>query len=149
MTTIDQLDQNVHNLYAIRTQLVAETNQQFRLEEAPSVAAHTYIQNINVQPTHLDLLLGYIPAATPWAHFMPPKKFNETRKNPFTFAKIAPSLQDTEEEGGLFAALLGVSCKTEEEENQKKSILEGFKVINKLNSWLGEIIGRIGQFLQG
>jgi hypothetical protein len=149
MTTIDQLDQSIHDLYAIRTQLVAETKKQFHLEEAPSVAAATYIQNISIQPSHLDLLLGYIPSATPWAYFSPPKRFNEMRKTPFTFGRIAPSLEDIDEESELFSRVEGQECDDQEEEKKKESILETFKMIHQLRSWAGEIIGKMGQFLQG
>ena len=35
------------------------------------------------------------------------------------------------------------------EEEEKATLQKCFKQVDKLNSWLGFIVGRIGQFLQG
>lgn len=149
MTTIDKLDISVYNLYAMRTRMIEQINQQMHLQEAASIPPQTHILSTQVQLTELDLLLGVVPLATPWAYFFPPKAFGSVRRSPFSFSRIAPSLKDTGEQGEAYAVLMEVSCDTPEEEKEKRLIAACFKEISKLNTWLGFIIGRIGQFLQG
>lgn len=149
MATIDKLDLSVYNLYAVRTRLVEQINQQMHLEEAASIPPQTQVVMTQIQLTELDILLGVVPMHTPWAYFFPPKRFTSNRRSPFTFSRIAPSLKDTDEQGEAYAALQSLSCKDKEEETEKGVILSCFKEISKLNNWLGFIIGRVGQFLQG
>lgn len=149
MTTIDKLDISVYNLYAVRTRLLEQINQQLHLEEAATIPPQTHVLTTQIQLSELDLLLGVVPMHTPWAYFFPPKRFRTVRRSPFSFSRIAPSLKDTGEQGDAFAALVAIPCETPEEEEEKGVILTCFKEINKLNNWLGFIVGRIGQFLQG
>lgn len=148
-TTIDKLDISVYNLYAIRTRMIEQINQQFRLDEATSIPPQTQVINTYVQLSEIDLLLGIIPLNAPWAYFYPPKQFRAKRRSPFTFSRIAPSLLSTDEGGEEYNTLFSIPCETPEEEKERNAIASCFKEISKLNNWLGFIIGRIGQFLQG
>lgn len=149
MATIDKLDISVYNSYAVRTRLIEQINQQLHLEEAATIPPQTSVITTQIQLSEIDLLLGVVPMQTPWAYFFPPKRFNSVRKSPFTFAKVAPSIKDTGEQGEAFAALAALPCHTPEEESEKGIIMLCFKELNKLNNWLGFIVGRVGQFLQG
>lgn len=149
MATIDKLDISVYNMYAVRTRMIEQINQQLHLEEAATIPPQTNVIITQIQLSEIDLLLGVVPMMTPWAYFFPPKRFNTVRKSPFTFARVAPSIKDTGEQGEAFAALVALPCDTKEEEVEKGIILTCFKELSKLNSWLGFIVGRIGQFLQG
>lgn len=150
MATIDQLDISVYNLYAIRTQMIEQINQQFHLEESASIPPQTHIENIYLpQISELDLLLGIIPMHTPWAYFFPPKRFQTIRRSPFSFSRVAPSLKAIDEGEEEYEALMAISCDDPEEEKERAIIANCFKQMSKINNWLGFIIGRIGQFLQG
>lgn len=149
MPTIDKLDIDVYNLYAIRSKMVEQINQQYHLEEAGSIPPQTHIVNANIQLSELELLLGKYARHTPWAYFFPPRKFYTQRRSPFAFYRIAPTLGTLEEQEEDFATLQSIQCDTVEEEKEKDAIVSCFKVISKLNGWLSFIIGRVGQFLQG
>lgn len=148
MATIDKLDISVYNMYAVRTRMIEQINQQLHLEEASSIPAQISVVNTYAQLSEVDLLLGIVPSFSPWALFQPPKRFKTTRRSPFTFSRIAPTLK-TDEDGEEFENLMSTDCENEEEEKEKKTIAACFKEISKLNNWLGFIVGRIGQFLQG
>jgi hypothetical protein len=149
MATIDKLDISVYNMYAVRTRMIEQINQQFRLEEASSIPPQTQIMDVSVRMTELDILLGVVPLLTPWAYFFPPKQFRRIRRSPFSFSRLAPSIQLTDEGSENYEALFMVSCTTPEEKQEQKILANCFKELSKLNSWLSFIIGRIGQFLQG
>lgn len=149
MPTIDKLDIDVYNLYAIRTKMVEQINQQYHLEQAGSIPPQTHIVSANIQLSELELLLGIMTMHTPWAYFFPPKKFYTQRRSPFAFHRIAPSMGTFEEQEEDFALLQSIPCENNEEEKEKEAIISCFKVVSKLNGWLSFIIGRIGQFLQG
>ncbi len=150
MATIDKLDMSVYNLYAIRTKMIEQINQQFRLEESSSIPPQTQFIDIYPKLSELDILLGIVPLATPWAYFFPPKKFRSVRKSPFSFARITPSLFSSEaEQNELLNLLEEVDCPDDEEKENKKKIGACLKQLDQINSWLGFIRGRIGQFLQG
>lgn len=149
MATIDQLDLSVYNLYAVRTRMVEQINQQFHLEEAASIPPQIQVVNTLAQLTEIDMLLGAVPMLTPWAYFFPPKRFRTLRRSPFSFARIAPSLNSTEEGSEEYLALINTTCETPEEEKEKSILASCFKQVSTLNNWLGFIVGRIGQFLQG
>jgi len=149
MATIDKLDLSVYNLYAIRTMMVEQTNQKMHLDQAASIPPQTMVVNSSIKLTELDLLLGIVPLHTPWAYFYPPAKFALIRRSPFSFSRVAPSFgslsdQDNEEE-----LLESISCSTDQEESEKSAIRNCFKQIGQINRWMGYIVGRIGQFLQG
>jgi hypothetical protein len=149
MATIDKLDMNVYNLYAIRTMMVEQTNQKMRLDQASTIPPQTLIVNNYAKLTELDLLLGIVPLHTPWAYFLPPEKFGLTRRTPFAFSRVAPSfgsLSDQEKEEEL---LESIPCSTPQEETEKSAIRNCFKQIGQINRWMGYIVGRVGQFLQG
>lgn len=150
MTTIDNLDISVYNLYAIRTKMIEQTNQQLRLEEAANIPPHTLVIDLYPKMTELDILLGVVPLHTPWAYFFPPKTKNEgMRRSPFAFFRVAPTLGSLEDQANQFETIEKTSCKNAEEQREKDIIKECFAQIEKINGWLGFIMGRIGQFLQG
>ena len=149
MATIDKLDLSIYNLYAIRTQMVEQINQQLQLDKDSSIPPQTLIMNISPKLTELDLLLGIVPMFTPWAYFYPPKRFRSVRRSPFAFFRVAPSLGSLADQDREEALLDSVPCRTLEEEKEKAMIKNCFKQVGQINRWLGHIIGRVGQFLQG
>jgi Family of unknown function (DUF5399) len=149
MTTIDQLDLSVYNLYAMRTKLVEQVNSQLRLEEASSIPPQTLVLDIYPKLTELDILLGIVPLNTPWAYFFPPKHFNALRRSPFAFYRVVPSMGSFKDQEEDEQNLNDTEAETEDEKEEKEVLKKCFKQIDKLNSWLGFIVGRIGQFLQG
>jgi hypothetical protein len=149
MTTIDKLDISVYNLYAIRTRLVEQINEEYHLEEASTIPPQTQVMNVYAQLTELDLLLGLAAFNTPWAYFFPPKLFRIKRRSPFSFSRVIPSIDSTDEGGDEYNALFSIACSTPEEEKERSTLAACFKEISKLNNWLSFIIGRVGQFLQG
>ncbi len=149
MATIDQLDISVYNLYALRTRMLEQINNELRLNEAASIPPQTAIVDYYPKMTELDLLLGVAPVVTPWAYFYAPKQDNTLRRSPFAFYRIVPTLgsadKQDEDEGNLESYV----CESEEEEGEKKTIVKCLGQIRKINDWLGFILGRVGQFLQG
>lgn len=149
MTTIDKLDISVYNLYAVRTRMIEQINQQMQLDKASSIPPQIQILDFYPKLTELDLLLGVVPMHTPWAYFYPPKQFRRVRRSPFAFFRVAPSIGSLEEQEMAERHLESVECKTPEEESEKQAIKGCFKQMGEINRWLGHIIGRVGQFLQG
>jgi hypothetical protein len=149
MATIDKLDLSVYNLYAIRTKMVEQINQQLQLDKAASIPPQTLVMDMYPKLTELDILLGIVPLHTPWAYFYPPKKYGYVRRSPFAFFRVAPSLGSLEDQEKGEALLDSFECKTPEEAKEKAAIKSCFKQIDQINRWLGYIIGRVGQFLQG
>lgn len=149
MATIDKLDLSVYNLYAVRTRMIEQINQQLRLDQAGSIPPQIQILDIYPKLTELDLLLGIVPLATPWAYFFPPPSFKIRRRSPFGFARILPSLGSQEDQDRDEQRLASVECHSPEEEQERQSIQGCFAQISKINEWLGHIVGRVGQFLQG
>lgn len=149
MATIDKLDISVYNLYAVRTRMIEQINEQLHLEEASSIPPQTQIVSTQIKLTELDLLLGVVPLLTPWAYFFPPKQFRTLRRSPFAFSYVAPSLGPTQEQETTLAKLLGKKCQNPEEEKEKNALVNCYKQIGKINNWLSFIVGRVGQFLQG
>ncbi len=149
MTTIDKLDISVNNTYAIRTKMIENFNQQMRLSQAASIPPQTLVVNIYPKLTEMDLLLGIVPYLTPWAYFFPPKKFRFLRRSSFAFYRVAPTLGTLEEQEETEERLAALETQTPEEKLEKEIIQSCFKQLNKINSWLGFIVGRVGQFLQG
>lgn len=153
MTTIDKLDISIYIQYARRTQMVEEINQQYRFYEAASIPPQTLLLDVYPKPSELELLLGVVPAHTPWAYFYPPRLFKYQRRSPFAFHRIVPTFgstdKDEDEEQKKQHMLEQMICDSQEEEQEKKALLDCFKQIDKINSWLSYIVGRVGQFLQG
>ena len=149
MTTIDKLDLSVYNLYAIRTRMLEQINQQFRLDQASSIPPQTQVLDISPKMTEIDLLMGIVPVQSPWAFFFPPKDLRYVRRSPFAFHRIVPSLGTDEEEQADRDTLAKIICKDEEEEMEKAALTRCLEQIEKINSWMSFIIGRVGQFLQG
>jgi len=148
-STIDQLDLSVYNLYAIRTKMLEQIDQQLSFKSAASIPPQTQLVDIYPRMTELDILLGIVPLHAPWAYFYPPRKLRDLRRSPFAFYRIIPTLGSDQEQEESESALAAIICETPEEEQEKVAIKNCFKQINKINDWLGFIIGRIGQFLQG
>lgn len=149
MATIDKLDMSVYNLYAVRTKMIEQINQQMQLDKAGSIPPQTLVQDLYPKLTELDILLGIVPLFTPWAYFYPPKNFRYQRRSPFAFFRVAPSLGSLKEQAEEEAKLADIECKSPEEEQEKAAIVRCFAQIDKINGWLSFIVGRVGQFLQG
>lgn len=149
MATIDNLDYEVYRLYAVRTKLIEQINQQYRLEEAATIPPQTQLIDTFPKLNELDLLLGVVTVNTPWAFFLPPKRFASARRSSFAFSRVVPSLGSQQEQDEDEEKHNQTETITDEEEQEKATISRCFKQINKLNGWLGFIIGRVGQFLQG
>jgi hypothetical protein len=95
--TIDQFDISIYNLYAIRTRMLEQINQEYRLREAGSIPPQTQLLDTLPKPTELDILLGVAPVVTPWAYFYPPKRYRFIRRSPFAFFRVVPTLGSLEE----------------------------------------------------
>ncbi len=149
MATIDQLDLSVYNLYAMRTKMLEQINTQFRLSEASTIPPQTLVQDNYPKITELDILLGVVPLMTPWAYFFPPQQFRYLRRSPFAFYRVASSLGSLEQQAKDEQTIKETVCNSPEEEQEKAAILGCLGQIDKLNSLLGFIVGRVGQFLQG
>lgn len=149
MATIDNLDYDVYRLYAVRTKMIEEINQQYRLQEASTIPPQTQVIDTFPKLNELDLLLGVVPVLTPWAYFFPPKLYRARRRSSFSFSRIVPSLGSEEDHEKDEETLNSVETSTPEEAKEKEAINVCFKQIHKLNDWLGFIVGRVGQFLQG
>lgn len=149
MTTIDKLDMGIYIQYARRTQMVEQTTQQYHLDEASSIPAQIQVLDFYPKPLEIDILLGSRIIQTPWAYFFPPPKFRFQRRSPFGFFRVAPSLGSFEKEEEDAERLEEIECETEDEKKAKKALKSCFTQIGKINEWMGFIIGRIGQFLQG
>lgn len=149
MATIDQLDLNVYNMYAIRTKMVEQINQEIQLDKASSIPPQTHVINIFPKLSELDLLLGVVPLNVPWAYFLPPPRLHFIRRSPFAFSRLIPSMGSEEEQEEDFALIEGVPTSSLEEAAEKQALLNCFKQVKTINKWMGFIIGRIGQFLQG
>lgn len=146
MTTIDKLDMNVHQQYAHRSTLVEEIQKEWRVKEATTISLQITQANWQTKPSEMDLLLGAAATYVPWAYFIAPKKFGRL---PFATHRIVPSLGSFEEQEEKEERARNTPTSTEEEEKEKKAILNCFGVINKINDWMGHIVGKIGEFLQG
>lgn len=149
MATIDNLDVGIYVQYARRTSMVEQTTQQYHLDEASSIPAQIKVLDSYPKLSEMDILLGVGRIQTPWATFLPPPKFRFQRRSPFGFFRVAPSLGSFEEEEENERELEEIECSTEEEENEKEKLKGCFEQIKKINNWMGFIIGRVGQFLQG
>lgn len=149
MATIDKLDINVYNLYALRTKMIEQINQQLQLDKASSIPPQTYVLDNVPKLTELDILLGIVPIGTPWAYFYPPKKFELLRRSPFSFFRVAPAFGSLEKQEEDEEKLDSYECSTPEEEEEKKILGKCLKKIDWINDMMSFIIGRVGQFLQG
>lgn len=149
MATIDRLDLSVYSNYALRITLIEEINGQLRMNEASSIPAQLQMVDIFPKMTELDLLLGVVPLATPWAFFYPPERYKDIRRNPFAFFRVGPSfgsLENQEKDEALLEEILTNSSADEEEKAVIRSCL---KQMGKINDMINYIVGRVGQFLQG
>jgi len=149
MATIDRLDLSVYNLYAMRTKMIEQINQQMQLDQAATIPPQTFIVGYAPKLTELDILLGIVPMFTPWAYFYPPKRLRDLRRSPFSFFRVAPSLGSLADQEDSEKLLDSVECSSSEEEVEKAAIKGCFKQMEQINRWMGYIIGRVGQFLQG
>jgi hypothetical protein len=151
MTTIDKLDLSVYNLYALRTTMVEQIQSQLRLDLDSSIPPQTHVLNIYPKMTEMEMLLGVTPMNPPWAFFGPPPKLRKrvVRRSPFAFWRVAPALGSYSEQEEDEERLINYVCEDEEEKEEKEAILGCLKQVTKINGWLGHIVGRLGQFLQG
>jgi hypothetical protein len=160
MAVISDLDIKIYLQYAQFTQYVENIQEQYHFDQAGSIPPQTLLVNIYPKPSEMDLLLGTIPVVTPWAHFIAPARLRYQRRTPFGFARIAPSLGSLEyRESGEGEGedqnedpetrLERVECESSDEIAQKAVLKRCFEQINRINGWVGFIVGRIGQFLQG
>jgi hypothetical protein len=148
-TTIDKMDLSVHQLYALRTLWIEETNSMLQMSKASAIPTHTTIVDLYPKLNQLDILIGNIAIFTPWAYFYPPKNFRFQRRSPFAFHRIVPFLGSYKDQEELEDKLASIDCTTSEEVSEKAAIMGCLKQIDKINEWLSFIVGRIGQFLQG
>jgi len=146
MATIDKLDIGVYIQYARRTQFVEEVNRQYHLDEA-STMTHPLATAEAPKLSELDLLLGVTLSYAPWAYFFPPKQFKFSKRSPFTKSKISPSIGSEEDEDEEILDV--IQTHSQEEEEEKAVLKECLKQLRTINEWLGYIIGRVGQLLQG
>ncbi len=147
--TIDQYDLSVYSQYAVRTMMNEQINQQLRLREASSIPPQIQIVDLFPRQNELDILLGIVPLHTPWAYFFPPKKLYSTRRSPFSFSRVAPSFGSSSSHDEELEILESIDPDSEDEKQEKAAILGVVKQLKKINQWIGFIVGRIGQFLQG
>lgn len=149
-TTIDKLDLNVYNMYVSRTQALEQIKDQFHMEMASTIAPQITLVSNYPKMAELDILLG-IPAfyEESWAYFTPPPQFRNARRTPFSFYRIAPTLGSQEKQDEDEEKFNAIVCETEEEKKEKSAIEGCFKWVNQINRWIGDIIGHMGQFLQG
>lgn len=148
MATIDDLGIQVHSLYAIRTTLAEETYKEFRLQEAASIPPQTTLFDTFPKMTNMSAVVGEVPVTT-WAFFFAPKGFYQTRRSPFAFYRIAPSLGSLEKQDEDEALIASIPVMTEEEKQEKEAVLQLIDVVRKVNDWINFIWARVGQFLQG
>lgn len=148
MATIDNLDISIYMRYAQRTQYVEEIREQFQLDRAAQVAKQAVTADLSPKLTELDILLGISKSYTPWALFREPKSFRETRRSPFSRSRIVPSIgsEDEEEEEKKLDEIAVQNAKERRERDTLKRCVKQMKTINE---WLGHIMGRIGQLIQG
>lgn len=149
MTTIDNLDINVHYQYAERSRLVEEVKAEWRVAEANVIPQQTEVINWRPTPSELDLLLGGANYYAAWGYFLPPKLFRERRRSPFSPSRIVPTLGSLEEQEDKEELVQNTKPNSPEEEKQKEAILSCFQMIRTINEWLGLIMGKKGEFLQG
>jgi hypothetical protein len=149
MATIDKLDVGIYLQYARRTQSMEQISQEYHLDEAASIPSQSLILDLSPKLTEIDLLLGVRVAQNPWAYFFPPPSYQFQRRSPFGFFRVAPSLGSFDQEEEDERELDDTECETEEDEKAKKKIKSCFAQVKKINDWMGFIVGRIGQFLQG
>lgn len=149
MATIDNLDLSVYNLYALRTKMMEQINQELRLDQASSIPPQTHVVDNYPKLSELDLLLGIAPHAMPWAYFFAPTRFKKTRRSPFSFSRVVPSFGDEEELEQRIDAIRAIPVTDPDEEEEKYMITSCLGKITEINDWLGHIVGRMGQFLQG
>lgn len=149
MATIDNLDLGVYFLYARRTQMLEQINKEFHLTEASSIPSHTQVVDLYPKLSELDILLGVARAHAPWALFLPPKKFRNQRRSRFAFSRITPAFGDDDELDEAIETIAKTPVKTKKEAGERQALISVMKQIEQINDWLGDIIGRMGQFLQG
>lgn len=149
MATIDNLDVSIYNLYAVRAKLIEDINFEFHFEDASYIPPQTTLIDLYPKLTELDILLGIAPRGGSWAFFYPPKNISHMRKSPFTPSRIMPSLGEEEDCKKTLENLRNKHCRDGEEEREKEVLLNCIHQVGRLNEWLGFIVGRIGQFLQG
>lgn len=149
MTTIDKLDIGIYMQYARRTNMLEQINEQYHLDQASSIPPQLQVLDFYPKQTEMDLLLGVRSLQTTWAFFLPPPKYRFQRRSPFGFFRVAPSLGSFEEEEESERQFEETPCTTEEEKKEKETLKNCFNQIKKINEWVGFIVGRVGQFLQG
>jgi len=148
MATIDMLDISVYNQYAIRSEMIRQFESQIQMAKASAIPTHTQVSDNIPKLPEIDILLGLRTAHASWAMFAPPKEFRELRRSPFVRRhRIAPSWEEDQPAREEF--LNEHQTEDEEEEKEKETLKECFSQMNTINSWLGEIIGNIGRFVQG
>lgn len=119
MTTIDKLDISVYNLYAMRTKMIEQINQQYRLDQAASIPSQLTVLDTYPKMTELDILLGIVPLHTPWAYFYPPPTFKDIRRSPFSY-RVIPSFGNYDEQEKEEEKLEEIVCDSEEDKKIRK-----------------------------
>lgn len=142
------LELDIYRQYAWRTQYVEAVSEQYQLKEASTIPYQTKVVSIYPKLSEMELLLGVVATHTPWALFLPPKKFRLQRTTPFAFHRVAPSLGGSSKAEADLAKIDSIEASNPEDVQEKEKLKEFFGMMDKLNEMLGFIIGRVGQFLQ-
>lgn len=149
MATIDQLDLSVYSNYALQITLKEQIYSQLRMTEASSIPPQLQLVDISPKLSELDLVLGIVPLATPWAYFYPPQRYRDLRRNPFAFFRVAPAFGSLDKDEEEKEKLDQIVCEDEKEEEEKAILKKCLGQMNKINEMINYIVGRMGQFLQG
>jgi hypothetical protein len=149
MATIDKLNLDIYRDYAMRITLIEQTNTQFRMDEASSIPAQLRMVDIYPRISEFDLVLGIARQSLPWAYFYPPDSFKNLRRNPFAFFRVCPSFGTLQEQAEDEALLETIFCDTPEAETQRAKIRDCLKEMGYVNTMINDIMGKVGQFLQG
>jgi hypothetical protein len=157
MATIDKLDLSVYNQYAVRTEMIRQFESQIQMAKASAIPTHTQVSDNYPKLPEIDLLLGLRTSHASWAMFAPPKEFRELRRSPFNKRhRIAPSFEGSQSDIESFLDSYNPDSERDKDEKEKgeekeeqNTLKECFTQMGTINSWLGEIIGNIGRFVQG
>ncbi len=147
--TIDKLDISVHSSYALRQMLVEGVDAEWRLNQAQAVQSQVQMVTNIPTPEQLSLIFPTDIYPSVWAYFYAPKYYYSQRRSPFSFSRFLPTLGSSEDQEKLYDDIAETACSSPEEEKEKAILLRCFNQIDKINSMLSYIVGRLGQFLQG
>jgi len=147
--TIDKLNIGVYVQYARRMQFMESVNKQYRIAEAYNIPAQTQIINISPRTSEIEMLMGRSYGGNVWAIFSPPRNYFIQHRPIVSKFRIVPSIGSLQKQDADQAKVAAYSCATRQEEREQQAIGSVFEVVNNICGWIGHIVGRVGQFLQG